>query len=34
MELRGIDVILQALVVLTVAIGIAIVLYEKRKGGQ
>jgi len=28
------DVILQALVVLTVALGIAIVLYQKRKGGQ
>ena len=33
-NLRGIDVVLQALVVLTVALGIAIVLYEKRKGGQ
>ena len=33
-NLRGMDVVLQALVVLTVALGIAIVLYEKRKGGQ
>jgi NADH:ubiquinone oxidoreductase subunit 6 (subunit J) len=33
-NLRGMDVVLQALVVLTVAMGIAIVLYEKRKGGQ
>jgi len=32
-NLRGLDVILQALVILTVALGIAIVLYEKRKGG-
>ena len=32
---RGLDVVLQALVILTVAIGIAIVLYEKKKkGGQ
>jgi NADH:ubiquinone oxidoreductase subunit 6 (subunit J) len=29
---RGMDVILQALVILTVALGIAIILYEKRKG--
>ena len=34
-NLRGTDVILQALVILTVALGIAIVLYEKKKkGGQ
>jgi NADH:ubiquinone oxidoreductase subunit 6 (subunit J) len=33
-NLRGMDVVLQAIVVLTVAMGIAIVLYEKRKGGQ
>jgi NADH:ubiquinone oxidoreductase subunit 6 (subunit J) len=34
-NLRGLDVILQALVILTVASGIAIVLYEKkRKGAQ
>ncbi len=33
-NLRGMDVILQALVVLTVALGIAIILYEKRKGRQ
>lgn len=33
-NLRGIDVVLQALVVLTVALGIAIILYEKRKGGK
>jgi NADH:ubiquinone oxidoreductase subunit 6 (subunit J) len=32
-NLRGLDVVLQALVILTVALGIAIVLYEK-KGGQ
>jgi NADH:ubiquinone oxidoreductase subunit 6 (subunit J) len=31
-NLRGIDVVLQALVILTVALGIAIVLYERRKG--
>jgi NADH:ubiquinone oxidoreductase subunit 6 (subunit J) len=31
-NLNGLDVILQALVILTVALGIAIVLYEKRKG--
>jgi NADH:ubiquinone oxidoreductase subunit 6 (subunit J) len=32
---RGLDVVLQALVILTVALGIAIVLYEKKKkGGQ
>ncbi len=33
-NLRGLDVVLQALVILTVALGIAIVLYEKRKGGK
>lgn len=31
-SLNGIDVVLQALVMLTVALGIAIVLYERRKG--
>ena len=33
-NLRGMDVILQALVILTIAMGIAIVLYERRKGGK
>jgi len=33
-NLRGIDVVLQALVILTVAIGIAIILYERRNGGK
>lgn len=33
-NVRGLDVILQALVILTVALGIAIILYEKRKGVQ
>jgi NADH:ubiquinone oxidoreductase subunit 6 (subunit J) len=33
-SLRGADVILQALVVLMVALGIAIVLFEKRKGAH
>ncbi len=33
-NLSGIDVILQALVILTVALGLAIVLYEKKKGGK
>ena len=33
-NLRGLDVVLQGLVILTVAIGIAIVLYEKRGGGK
>ena len=33
-NLRGIDVVLQGLVVMTVALGIAIVLYEKRNGGK
>ncbi|XHH09607.1 MAG: hypothetical protein ACFCUE_02980 [Candidatus Bathyarchaeia archaeon] len=32
-ELRGLDVVLQAVVVLTIALGIFIVLYEKRKRG-
>jgi hypothetical protein len=31
-NLNGLDVVLQALVILTVALGIAIILYEKRKG--
>jgi NADH:ubiquinone oxidoreductase subunit 6 (subunit J) len=31
-NLRGMDVILQAVVLLTVALGIAIVLFEKKKG--
>ena len=30
-NLRGVDVLLQALVILTIALGIAIVLYERRK---
>jgi NADH:ubiquinone oxidoreductase subunit 6 (subunit J) len=30
-DLRGIDVLLQALVILTIALGIAIVLFERRK---
>jgi len=33
-NVRGLDAILQALVILTVALGIAIILFEKRKGGQ
>jgi len=34
-NVRGLDVLLQAIVILTVALGIAIVLYEKKKkGGQ
>jgi len=33
-NMRDLDVILQALVILTVALGIAIILYEKRKGDQ
>jgi len=33
-NLRGLDVVLQAIVILTVAIGIAIVLYERRKGAK
>jgi len=31
---NGLDVVLQALVILTVALGIAIVLYERRNGGK
>jgi len=33
-NLSGVDVILQALVILTVALGIAIILYEQKKGGK
>ncbi len=33
-NLRGVDVILQGLVILMVALGIAIVLYEKKKVGK
>ena len=34
-NVRGLDVVLQAIVILTVALGISIVLYEqKKKGGQ
>jgi len=33
-SLSGVDVILQALVILTVALGIAIILYEQKKGGK
>jgi NADH:ubiquinone oxidoreductase subunit 6 (subunit J) len=33
-NLNGMDVILQGLVILTVALGIVIVLYEKRNGGK
>jgi len=33
-HLSGVDVILQALVILTVALGIAIILYERRNGGK
>lgn len=32
-NLRGVDVVLQAIVILTVALGIAIVMYEKKKKG-
>jgi NADH:ubiquinone oxidoreductase subunit 6 (subunit J) len=31
---RGLDIVLQALVVLTIALGIIIVLYQKKKGAQ
>jgi NADH:ubiquinone oxidoreductase subunit 6 (subunit J) len=31
-DLRAVDVVLQGLVIMTVALGIAIVLYEKKKG--
>jgi len=33
-NVRGLDVVLQAIVILTVALGIAIVLYEKKKKGD
>jgi NADH:ubiquinone oxidoreductase subunit 6 (subunit J) len=33
-DLRAMDVVLQGLVIMTVAIGIAIVLYDKRNGGS
>jgi len=33
-NLSGVDVILQALVVMTVALGIAIILYEQKKGAK
>jgi len=33
-NLSGVDVILQALVILTVELGIAIILYERRNGGK
>ena len=33
-NLRGMDVLFQAIVILTVAIGIAVVLYEKKKGAK
>lgn len=33
-NLRGLDVILQGLVILTIALGIFIVLYEKKSGGK
>lgn len=33
-NLRGLDVVLQALVILTVATGLAIVLFERRKGAK
>ena len=33
-HLSGVDVILQALVILTVTLGIAIILYEQKKGGK
>ena len=33
-NLRGVDVVLQGLVILTVAVGIIIVLYEKRNGAS
>jgi NADH:ubiquinone oxidoreductase subunit 6 (subunit J) len=32
-DLRAVDVVLQGLVIMTVAIGIAIVLYDRRNGG-
>jgi NADH:ubiquinone oxidoreductase subunit 6 (subunit J) len=33
-DFRALDVVLQGLVIMTVAIGIAIVLYEKKNGGK
>jgi NADH:ubiquinone oxidoreductase subunit 6 (subunit J) len=33
-NLRAMDVVLQGLVIMTIALGIAIVLYEKRNGGK
>ena len=33
-DLRAVDVVLQGLVIMTVALGTAIVLYEKKKGGK
>ena len=33
-DLRAFDVVLQGFVILTVALGIAIILHEKRKGGK
>ena len=33
-NLRGVDVVLPGLVIMTIALGIAIVLYEKRTGGK
>ena len=33
-NLNGTDVVLQALVILTVALGIAIILYDRRSGGK
>ncbi len=33
-DLRGLDVVLQAVVVLTIALGIFIVLYQKKRGAQ
>jgi NADH:ubiquinone oxidoreductase subunit 6 (subunit J) len=33
-NLRGLDVVLQALLILTISLGIAIVLFEKRKGSK
>jgi multisubunit Na+/H+ antiporter MnhB subunit len=33
-DLRAIDVVLQGFVIMTVALGIVIILHEKRKGGK
>jgi NADH:ubiquinone oxidoreductase subunit 6 (subunit J) len=33
-NLRAVDVVLQGLVIMTVALGTAIILYEKKKGGK